>query len=239
MAKGPRSLSTGPARYDVLRSNLTATLPGKSPADRNTSQRYPPTRRIVSHREGGPLADLKSAGRTVVLNGIGPLIHRQTQPAVCVADEVDAGVIMVEAKDDPVPAGADLEALWLEPAQDRDAEAAQVVHAPSPACTQPQGAPSGRWSEPLSVRRAVPCSFSDGQSSSAQVMGQLSLPLARRRMVSGGPENLLDHGTDSGHRINVGVNARAGTCAVPRLRSSRAGPSFSARSSRCAGCPAA
>ena len=33
---------------------------------------------------------------------------------------------------------------------------------PSPACTQPQGAPSGRWSEPPSVRRAVPCNVSDG-----------------------------------------------------------------------------
>ena len=88
-------------------------------------------RRVVGHGEGGPLADLEPAGRAVVLDGVGPLVHRQPQPAVRVADEVDAVVVAVQAEDDPVPAAADLEALRLQPAEDRErAQAAQVVQRP-------------------------------------------------------------------------------------------------------------
>ena len=140
MASGPMSASTGPALYEVLRSSMTSALPGES----SGGLKYQLTlsaglRRIVGHGEEGPLADLEPAGRTVVLNRVGPLVHRQAQPAVRVADEVDAGAVVVETEDDPVAAAADLEAFGLEPAQDREgAQAAQIIQrarrrpAPSP-----------------------------------------------------------------------------------------------------------
>jgi hypothetical protein len=82
-----------------------------------------------------------------------------------VADQVDARVISIQAEHDPVAAAAHLEALRFHPAHYREGtESGQILEHAIPASTQPHGAPTGRWSEPPEVRRAVPCNFNAGIS---------------------------------------------------------------------------